>query len=558
MGTILGTQYSSQLDGFYKRLRRAGVLLWTVATVLVLVIANVPGWNEGIHRLGVNLLGLASLSVAAVAFRLPVRLLYRRLFIPRLLSVPLLIALLVYLSGGSRSPFDVYYFPVAIFAAFYLQRSQALLVAIAVSLASLLPLVYSDFASDLTRQHLQMAAGYFVLVWVCNFLVVELLQRERARRELEEDLIEVSRLRDELERANALERRRAMQFEAVHAVGREVAAILDVSALQTALVQAVHTRLGYEVVALYVADKPRGGLVLAAHVGLGVSLEDIDAGRVRFARGVGVVGHVASTRSSFRAATDGSESEQPGAPAQAVRSELAAPLLAGRKLLGVLDVGSAELGGFDELDVITLESVADYAAVALQNARAHEMLAERATTDVLTDTLNHRALIEHLDTEVGRARRFRRHLSVLFLDLDHFKRVNDTYGHEAGNVVLRDLAQLVGSSLRAVDALGRYGGEEFVAVLPETESHEAVRVAERLRAAVAAHDFKLNGGVKLTVSIGVATSPENGETGPDLLRSADRALYHAKDSGRDRVHAASGIPAPGATNGGELRPLRLS
>ena len=136
-----------------------------------------------------------------------------------------------------------------------------------------------------------------------------------------------------------------------------------------------------------------------------------------------------------------------------------------------------------------------------------------------------------------RSARYGRGLSVLFLDLDHFKDVNDLHGHEAGDLALRMLGSVASEALRATDVPGRWGGEEFVAVLPETTAIEAGLLAERLRLAVAAHDFGAPGG--LTVSIGVASYPEDGETRDALVSAADGAMYVAKRQGRNRVACAS-------------------
>jgi diguanylate cyclase (GGDEF)-like protein len=164
---------------------------------------------------------------------------------------------------------------------------------------------------------------------------------------------------------------------------------------------------------------------------------------------------------------------------------------------------------------------------------AHRELADLAATDPITALPNQRALAAALDTELARRSRSGRPCSLLFLDIDHFKAVNDTHGHAAGDTTLREFGAVVAVELRAIDVFGRWGGEEFIALLPGVNTPEAALVAERVRAAVAAHSFIAVEAEQLTVSIGVAGDLEAGRE--TLLAEADAALYEAKRGGRDRV-----------------------
>ncbi len=180
-----------------------------------------------------------------------------------------------------------------------------------------------------------------------------------------------------------------------------------------------------------------------------------------------------------------------------------------------------------------------------------------ARTDPLTGVANRRACFDLLGVEFRRSRRYGRDLSVLMLDLDHFKDINDRWGHPFGDHVLRDVAVAIRQNVRESDLLGRYGGEEFVLALPESDAAQALRVAEKLREALAALEFREGGTppageapVRLTASIGIASLP----VGPDhdefeLIRRADHALYEAKRAGRDRV-AVYAEPAPLGTEAG--------
>jgi diguanylate cyclase (GGDEF)-like protein len=168
-------------------------------------------------------------------------------------------------------------------------------------------------------------------------------------------------------------------------------------------------------------------------------------------------------------------------------------------------------------------------------------LQDLATTDELTGAYNRRHFLEVGKAEIARAWRYGHPISIIILDVDHFKRVNDTWGHEAGDHVLREACRVLKSALRSVDILGRHGGEEFAILLLETPPAQAVGVAERLRALVAEQRMKVAGDaeVSLTVSIGLAGATRGSEEDIDLLiRRADAAMYKAKEAGRNCVRVA--------------------
>jgi len=180
--------------------------------------------------------------------------------------------------------------------------------------------------------------------------------------------------------------------------------------------------------------------------------------------------------------------------------------------------------------------LASQAAVALENARLHDVVQRQAITDDLTGLVNRRRFIDALQSEIERARRFGSHLTVVLADLDDFKRVNDEFGHHAGDDVLRSFADLVRSHVRDVDVPGRIGGEEFAILLPETGRVDAVSVAERMRHSLSVVPIPVaeNRTVSVTSSFGVAELGP-GQSGDDLMREADAALYRAKAEGKNRV-----------------------
>jgi diguanylate cyclase (GGDEF)-like protein len=220
------------------------------------------------------------------------------------------------------------------------------------------------------------------------------------------------------------------------------------------------------------------------------------------------------------------------------RSVLALPLRARERTLGVIElVNGPDDAAFSSADLDTLTALGDYAAIAVENARNFARVQELTVVDEHTGLYNARHLRTVLEGEVRRAQRFHRPLSLVFIDLDHFKQVNDTHGHVVGSNVLRELGARLRKHLRGTDVPTRYGGDEFAVLLPETDPDAAVRAAERWRRAVTAEPFGAESGLSLrvTASFGVATVPDHALTAEALLHAADTAMYRAKQQGRDRV-----------------------
>ena len=180
--------------------------------------------------------------------------------------------------------------------------------------------------------------------------------------------------------------------------------------------------------------------------------------------------------------------------------------------------------------------------VSHQLTLAQAELKKLALTDTLTQLPNHRAMVDQLEKELERAQRYGRPFSLLFFDADRFKHVNDTYGHGVGDAVLRQISERANSVLRGGDTLGRFGGEEFVLLLPEADSDTAWLVAERVRTSIAASPVataEVPGGVAMTVSIGIGTYLQDGQQAHELLSQADEAMYVAKRLGRNQVRTAT-------------------
>lgn len=221
---------------------------------------------------------------------------------------------------------------------------------------------------------------------------------------------------------------------------------------------------------------------------------------------------------------------------RAIAALIVAPLLLGDKALGAISLESYHRYAFTHTDLNLLVSFAATATTAIRNAQLHAEVQRQATTDALTGAFNRRSLIEMGSREVERARRFHHPLSILMIDADNFKEINDRLGHAAGDRTLARLSAQLMSELRQVDTLARYGGDEFVAMLPETNLERSQQVAERLRISVERSLFtEPEQPFHLTVSVGVATLTYPDETLEGLIERADQALYAAKDAGRNQV-----------------------
>ena len=224
---------------------------------------------------------------------------------------------------------------------------------------------------------------------------------------------------------------------------------------------------------------------------------------------------------------------------------MAVPLMRGQRTIGVLALyHRAAPEAFDDEDASTLATFSTQASVAIENVLLHREAERLSITDGLTGVWNRRYLQLTLSKELDRAQRFGRPLSVLMVDIDHFKVVNDRHGHQRGDEILVELTRRILGQIRTqIDFLTRYGGEEFVIVLPETPGEGALVVAEKIRAAIADAPFQTDTQipVSITVSIGAAVYPADGSTVPELVGAADAAMYRAKDLGRDRIQAAGAV-----------------
>jgi len=218
------------------------------------------------------------------------------------------------------------------------------------------------------------------------------------------------------------------------------------------------------------------------------------------------------------------------------------PLIYEKEFLGLLVFLSEKINAFNPHQIELIEVLGTQASISIANARLHAEIEKMATTDGLTGLFNHRHFQERLSAEVKRLSRFPEPLSLMLIDIDYFKKVNDTYGHPAGDKILQGVASILKTTLRNIDIPARYGGEEFAAILIGTNNTGAKNMAERFRKAVMETTFNIdNKDLNVTVSIGISTITSDKDRKENMIERADQALYHAKKSGRNQSMLWSNI-----------------
>jgi diguanylate cyclase (GGDEF)-like protein len=332
-------------------------------------------------------------------------------------------------------------------------------------------------------------------------------------------------------RLYSLEQRRRAQLEAINAIAKQTTAVLEIGELLKQVCSLILESFGGDHASVLLFEDDR--LVLRAHQGKLTPLfkigDELPAGEGLFARVI----------DSRKAVVENDVGQVPGhLPGfRETVSAVCLPLVSFGQVLGVLVLESAFRDAFAPADVNALESVTDICATAIQNARYFDRVRQLAYLDGVTGIFNRRYFELRIAEEIARSSRHRLTFSVIMVDIDHFKQLNDEFGHLLGDEVLRQVSAIFTQQLRKSDVLSRYGGEEFAIIAPETCLESALAVSDKLRRVVESWHFP---GVArpVTISAGVAEFPAQGGTRDQLVKSADEALYAAKQGGRNRVVTA--------------------
>jgi diguanylate cyclase (GGDEF)-like protein len=350
---------------------------------------------------------------------------------------------------------------------------------------------------------------------------------DRARAQLE--------LKTELETVNRRLATRLDELEVLFETVRTIASTIDLDEVLTRVTSVLPTRLKVDRFSIMLLNQDAQLEVLKAF-----PANEGSEGLV-FAVGEGIAGHAASSLKSVYVPDLEQEQRFKVLNPAVMRGRgclLSIPMVHGSELLGVLNFERRHKADFDREEIEYFTAVADQTAIAVQNARLHQQTVALSVTDPLTGVSNRRHLFQQLEAELNRSRRYGTPVSMVMIDIDHFKHLNDTSGHQAGDTALKEVCQNLKAVVRKVDTVARYGGEEFVVLLPQVARDEALEVAEKLRRAVEEHPFEMGRtqpGGKVTISVGVATFPTDATEQARLVDAADSALYASKRGGRNKV-----------------------
>ncbi len=326
------------------------------------------------------------------------------------------------------------------------------------------------------------------------------------------------------------------ELETINEVGQKISAVLNLEDLLKLILSKYIETIGADRASVMLFDEETGKLTASIAK---VSASDLESYDVDVNEGLS--GHVYQTGRPLLI-KDAQNSEilrkfkkgdiYPG-------TLISVPLIVKERIIGVVNATKSVPDYFSDREFSLFNSLSVQGAIAIDNAILYKL----AITDGLTKLYLHRYFQQRLSNELSRSERYGYKFSLILTDIDHFKKFNDTYGHQVGDQVLREVARLVQQSVREVDIVARYGGEEFIVICPEKSNEETVVPAERIRKAVESYDFRVNGAhVPITISLGVSEFPSDSKDKKDLIECADIALYSSKQNGRNRCTRFCDIP----------------
>ena len=334
--------------------------------------------------------------------------------------------------------------------------------------------------------------------------------------------------------------RQTQELHIFHDVAKALTSSLDLDSILQTIMEKMAEYFRPDTWSLLMVDEQKNELYVA--IAVGSPAEALK--NVRLKVGEGIAGHVAKYGEKL-VVPDVSADKRFAKRIDKVtqwetQSIICIPLRAKLRVLGVIQLVNVDMAHFGHEEQFFLQALCDYAAIAIENARSVEKIQELTITDDCTGLYNARHLYKTLETEVYRSARFGYEFSVIFIDLDHFKQVNDTHGHLVGSKLLAEIGYLIKAQLRLIDFAFRYGGDEFVVLLPQTPKDAALVVARRLRDSLRNSNFCKDEGLNLNVraSIGLATYPHDAKTPHDIIRQADEMMYMVKNSTRDNIGIA--------------------
>jgi len=505
---------ANNLFFFARSLLFLGLCIWLAFAPAVLIYAS-----YGRALLAIFLLQLFGLYIYANKFKPKTTQFYSLTSLFDLIFI----TLLVLATGGVKSDFYLLYYLSISLGAYHLGFSSALFMAFLASFFYLLsnaPHLKELFLGDL----LIRISFLWVFAAGIGKLSTFLKASEANLRQVFDTL---NQRTSELEKSQ-------VQIETAYEASRSLGEIYRFEQIIDEVLEIAQRVLRYQHFSILLLDREKGVLLLKGKIEFGKKLKYSDPPEIPLS---GITGSVLKEGKGVRIYEVKDDPRYiPGL--EGAHSEMTVPMISQGKTTGVLNAESRMVGAFSEQDHKIFSILAGSAAMALENASLHRKMEELTIIDELTGIYNYRYFVHKLENELKRARRYHQSLSLMMIDIDWFKKYNDTYGHLFGNLILKDLARVIKSCIRDVDILIRYGGEEFVVILPQTGKEDARYIGERIRSKVEQTQFedkKKRLKVKLTVSLGVATYPENGTDAEELVKSVDQALYLAKGKGKNLI-----------------------
>ncbi len=472
--------------------------------------------------------GMIVFVVHLIAFYLIWR--YRPTFIQDVFTYSLIfdvifVTYLINYTGGAHSSFYLLYYLNIMFSAYYFSLNFSLGISTAVTTIYLIS--NPGLITDIPITDLALRIGF---VWFFS-ITVGLVSRH-----IKQSEAKLLNLLDSLNESTTELERSQTRVETIYEASRLLGEILDDRDITADVLEIVDSILGFELCSIQICSPDQAYLYERGRL---VDNVKILEGLREIIPMDGVIGQVIAGRKPRRL-LDVEHSEGYLPTIEDARSALLIPMISHGRVTGIILAESTKINYFSETDEKVSSILAASAAMAYENSRLHAELEKMVIVDELTRVYNYRYFTERLNDEIRRASRYKHPLSLIMVDIDWFKHTNDTHGHEAGNIVLRGVADVISRTIRDTDIVARYGGEEFVVILPQTVQADAQFIAERIREQVEQTTFGENTryrALNCTVSVGTTTYPDNGHSEEQLVQLVDQAMYLAKGQGKNAVVA---------------------
>ncbi len=439
-----------------------------------------------------------------------------------------IISIVIRYTGGFNSEFYLAFFPVVALASVVSNGWRAYILAIWYGLcywAGLYPIGVHSFL----LQTFILRLGSIWCVGLAVYAVAESMRLSENK--LLKTLDVLNERTWELESSQA-------QLSDIYETTRALSGILDLNQLLTAVLDVAHRIFRLKKCQIYLSNVTSDRLFLFAS--LANSNKRIFEKPPMHARDISSLVDMGDRTSMLKRLNYDNK--------EASSNSIDIPLVSRGKVMGIMKVETEKGNQPDDRERHLLMIFANAAAVAIDNSLLHKKTEELTIIDELTELFNYRYFRNKLSDELRRADRYRQRFSVLMMDLDHFKKINDEHGHQTGNIVLREISGIVKQCVRDVDIVARYGGEEFVVILPQTGDDDALVIAERIRSTVQKAFFSNSQGqrdIQMTISIGIASYPNGVKTLDQLIEKADKTMYQAKALGRNRVQVSDNMKTTG-------------